>query len=47
LEIEKKIIERKYKPWEITFAIVGGICTLIVFLEYVVKGIIKLISLIH
>jgi hypothetical protein len=41
LEIEKKVIERKYKPLEILFAVIGGICTLIVLIE----GIIKLISL--
>jgi hypothetical protein len=39
LEVDKKTIERKYKPWEITFAIIGGLCALIVLIEYVIKAI--------
>jgi len=44
LEVERKITERKYKPWEIAFAVIGGISALIVLIEHVVIRIINLIS---
>jgi hypothetical protein len=44
LDIENKIIDRKYKPWEITFAVIGGLCTIIVIAEQVIKLINWLIS---
>jgi hypothetical protein len=44
LDIEKKEIERKYKPWEITVAIIGGACTIIVIIEQIIKLINWLIS---